>query len=241
MKYGFGVTDGYDFADDEVNQDIKQQHIDLHEHQLAHGIRFPPRYAEGGMTNPVWDNMGIRKWGGSWSPAITRHWLDEAHAKTLSPKEAAKLPRTADSTLETAHQLDHELSQAPALKSSVYVYSGISSHFGEKLKAVKPNSVHDTIAPISSSISPGIAWGCAARHVMSIHLPEGSKPGLYIGKLDHGYEGEGEFTLKRNSPLLYRGTTTFKINNERESTDYNGEMNTGYVHHFEYLPEKYKW
>lgn len=126
---------------------------------------------------------------------MTRYWLGVHEGKDMN---FGGWPQVA----KVAHALDEHLHAAPALNEHVFAYSGISHRFGEVLGKLKPGQVFYNPSPISTSISPGLAFKRSNAHLISLSLPHGSEPGLYAGKIGGAFEHEHELVLKRNTPLV---------------------------------------
>lgn len=214
--HGFvGINKGFDFKAPHIIHDIQGQHDRLHENQLAHGYRFPSMTSDEGARHP------FKVWAGSESPHITDFWLNQHNY--MDDVASARVR-------DIAHALDNELAKAPPLPEHVFAYSGIGQNFGAVLSKVKRGTTYKNPAPLSTSLSPGVAFGKAHGPIISISMRKGSKPGMYIGKMGHAFEHETELVLKRNAPLKLAGKSQYRpysADTHKQPFD---------VYHFEYNP-----
>lgn len=193
-----GLNKKLDFDHAPTLADVHAQHERLHAHQVEHGYSFP----KAGTDD--WEKHPIRKWTGSASPDVTRYWLGKHAGKNM---DYGGWPHVEKHALE----LDAHLNGAPALGEHVFAYSGISHKFGDVLKKIKPGQVFYNPSPISTSISPGLAFKRSGANLISLSLPHGSSPGIYAGKVGGAFEHEHELVLKRNAPLVLRSRTVHTL------------------------------
>lgn len=187
-----GKNQKLDFDHAATLADVHAQHDRMHDHQVSQGYSFPKAGTD------EWERHPVRKWTGSVSPTITRYWLNP-HGNVDSYDEKLAL------------HLDEHLNSAPHLGEHVFAYSGISHKFGDTLKKLKPGQVFYNPAPISSSISPGLAFKRSGANIISLSLPEGSHAGIYAGKIGGAFEHEHELVLKRNLPMVLQSKTVHTL------------------------------
>lgn len=200
-----GKNGKLDFDHPEILADVHAQHERLHDHQEAQGYSFPPTRTD------EWEKHPVRQWTGSRSPDITRYWLGVNEGKDMN---YGGWPHVA----KIAHALDDHLHSNIELGEHVFAYSGISHKFGDVLSKLKPGQVFYNPSPISTSISPGLAFKRSGANIISLSLPKGSSPGVYAGKVGGAFEHEHELVLKRQTPLVLVKKTVHTLWPEEKTT-----------------------
>lgn len=132
-----------------------------------------------------------------------------AHYTHFYGNDSEASEHEVDKLHSVIHGLDHIIHESKPMHKDMHVYTGIGSKLNiHELRQAGHDKVH-LPAFTSTSVKPTVASGFSHRgskphhEMIRIHLPQGSKHGVWLGST--GLTGEHEFLMKRGVTLKFHG------------------------------------